>query len=353
MNILGGESVHRRTLLRGLGAAAIGVPAASLAGAGRAFAAESAETYHIALTEQGKNQVLIHARDKVWTPANEIWRWTPPVAIDEDGVNTWTNLADIRFRNTSAYGWIALVAAGYGKAGIINFGNDDTLLWSARPYGNPHAIEHIPHLGVTVVASSTASSRITWPGFLTVYAPTDVGDLSTLTRVQEIRFQDAHGLWYDGTYLWVLGKWAIARYRITGNHLDARLVEDWSEQFAEAIYGHSLDTDYSDPDYLLYSKTGAVKRIHKATKKISDWTPSAGGIKSYARVASGSSFWVQGKNVSKAHPWTSPYVEFFDSSGAVDKSGAGGADNLGRKGLVGYGYEAEFYRARVSSTDLS
>ncbi|MFF9066050.1 hypothetical protein ACF09E_11900 [Streptomyces sp. NPDC014891] len=335
MNTLGGEPVHRRTLLRGIGAAAVGVPAASLAGAGSAFGAEASETYHIALCEQEKNQILLHARDKAWTPSNEIWRWTPPVAIDEHGVNTWRNLSDIRFRNTSAYGWIALVTAGYGKAGIVNFGNNDTLLWSARPYGNPHAIEHIPHLGATVVASAAESSRIDWPGFLTVYAPTQPGDLSTLTRVQEIKFQGAHGLWYDGTYLWALGMWTLARYRVTGDHLNTRLVEDWVYQFPAAFDGHSLDTDYSDPGYLLISGTGVVKRVNKATGAITSWTPSGGGVKSYSRVASGSSFWMR-----STEQWWSHRIQFFNSAGAWVED----------KELSGYGYDAKFYKARVSST---
>ncbi|MFD0151117.1 hypothetical protein ACWGQ4_02490 [Streptomyces sp. NPDC055721] len=327
--------MHRRTLLRGIGAAAVGVPAASLAGAS---SAQAAETYHVALCEKGKNQILIHARNEAWTPSNEIWRWAPPVAIDEKGANTWTNLSDIKFRNTSAFGWIALVTASYGKVGIVNMGDDDALLWSARPYGNPHAIEHIPHLGVTVTASSIASSRIKYPGFLTVYAPTRVDDLSTLTRVQEISFQGAHGLWYDGSYIWALGAWTLAKYKITGDHLNARLVADQVYQFPERFDGHSLDTDYSDPRYLLISGTGVVKRVNKATGAISSCTPSGGGVKSFSRVASGSSFWQQA-----TEDWWSHRIQFFDNSGAFVEN----------KELSGYGYAAEFYKARVSSTDFS
>jgi hypothetical protein len=322
-------------LLKGLGAAAVGAPAVSLAGAG---SAQAAETYHVALCEQAKNQILIHARDKAWTPANEIWRWTPPVAIDENGKNTWTLLSDIKFRDTSAFGWVALVTASYGKVGIVNIGDDDALLWSARPYGNPHAIERIPNVGAIVTASSEASSRVDWPGFLTVYAPTQVDDPSTLTRVQEISFQGAHGLWYDGSYLWALGTWTLAKYVITGDHLDTRLVEVWKHTFPERYNGHSLDTDYSDPRYLLMSGGGVVQRVNKATGAISSWTPSEGGVKSYSRVASGSSFWQRA-----TEEWWSHRIQFFDSSGAFVEN----------KELSGYGYAARFYKARVSSAAFS
>ncbi|MBW1603593.1 hypothetical protein JJV70_16070 [Streptomyces sp. JJ66] len=331
--------MDRRHLLRSAAATAVGAPFASLALPGDAYAAG---TYHVAVCEQAANEILIHPVNKPWTPANRIWRWSPPVAIDEEGKNTWRHLSDIRFRDTGAFGWVALVAASEGKVGIVDMPNEDpagALLWSARPYGKPHAIERIPGIGAVVTASSGHSDRVNWPGFLTVYGPTDVHDPGSLRRVQEIRFQGAHGLWYDGSHLWALGTWTLAKYRVAGDHLDTRLELVWKHSWPERPYnGHSLDTDYGNSAYLLITGGGIVQRVHKATGLIQGWNPTGVGVKSYSRVASGNSFWVQA-----SEQWWSKYVQFFDSTGKPSF----------RRQLEGYGRDARFYKARVSSVAFS
>jgi hypothetical protein len=331
--------MDRRTLLRGAAATAVGAPLVSLVLPGAAHAADG---YHVAVCEQAANAILIHPVNKPWTPSNRIWRWAPPVAIDEYGKNTWRYLSDIRFRSTAAFGWVALVTASEGKVGIVDMPNEDSagaLLWSARPYGKPHAIERIPGVGAIVTASSGRSDRVGYPGFLTVYGPNRVSDPSSLRRVQEIRFQGAHGLWYDGSYLWALGTWTLAKYRVTGDHLDTRLELVWKHSWTERPYnGHSLDTDYSDSAYLLITGGGVVQRIHKASGAIQNWTPTGVGVKSYSRVASGNSFWVQA-----SEQWWNTHVQFFDGAGNPSF----------RRHLEGYGHDARFYKARVSSVDFS
>jgi hypothetical protein len=306
--------------------------------------AQAADTFHVAVCEQFSNRVLIHPAGADWTPANRIWAWSPPSAV-VDGVNTWTDLSDIKFRDTTAFGWVALVTASKGKVGIVNFGDDDALLWSARPYGNPHAVERIPGIGAIVVASAEKSSRIDYPGFLTVYAPTDVNDPGTLTRVQEITFQGAHGLWYDGTYLWALGTWTLAKYRVEGQGLSTRLREAMVLTFGEAFNGHSMDADYSDPRYLLITGGGSVNRVEKDTGEVFPMTPTDWGVKSFSRVASGVSFWQQAIEVTDkpAEGWWNTYIQFFSSDG----------DATYRRGLVCYGYDGHFYKARVSSAAYS
>ncbi|MEC4016603.1 DUF6528 family protein [Streptomyces sp. H27-D2] len=317
--------MDRRTLLK-VAAAAVGAPLTSLA---MPAGAQAAGAYHVAVCEQLKNQILIHPAGVDWTPANRVWSWTPPATVE----NTWALLSDIKFRNTSAFGWVALVTASGGKVGIVNMGDGDQLLWSARPYGNPHAIERIPDISAIVTASAD-------PGFLSVYGPTDSDDPSTLTKVQEIQYQGAHGLWYDGSYLWALGTWTIAKYRVTGDHLATRLEKVWGYVFPTAFNGHSLDADYSDPAYLLITGGGSVQRLHKASGALTLMKPTAVGVKSFSRIASGESFWQQA--ISGAEHWNS-YIQFFDSAG-----------NEGvRRPLTGYGYTGKFYKSRLSSVAFS
>ncbi|MFB7087908.1 hypothetical protein [Streptomyces sp. NPDC056296] len=332
--------MDRRSLLRSV----VSMGGASLVSMSASPSAQAADTFHVAVCEQNRNQILIHPAGEGWTPANQVWSWTPPSAI-VDGVNTWNGLSDVKFRDTDAFGWVALVTASQGKVGIVNFGDDDALLWSARPYGNPHAVERIPGIGAIVVASSHASDRVDYPGFLTVYAPTDPNDPSTLRRVQEIRFQGAHGIWYDGSHLWALGTWTLAKYRVNGDALSTRLEAAWVHTFSSPFNGHSLDTDYSDSGYLLITGGGSVKRVHKATGVISSMTPSDAGVKSYSRVRSGVSFWQQAIAVTSppSNGWWNTYIQFFNSSG----------ERTYRRNLEGYGYEGHFYKARVSSTSFS
>ncbi|WP_330294210.1 hypothetical protein [Streptomyces sp. NBC_00503] len=328
--------MDRRTLLKGTAAAAVGAPLASLA---MPTSAKAASVYHVAVCEQGRNQILIHpvAPDVDWTPATQLWQWKAPAG------DAWNMLSDVKFRNTTAFGWVALVTASGGKVGIVNMGDGDGLLWQATPNGNPHSIERIPDIGVIVTASSETRSPGGYPGCLTIYAPTNSDDPSTLAQVQTIDYEGAHGLWYDGSHLWALGTWTLTQYEVTGSHRDARLVKVWGHTWPDPKHpfnGHGLDTDHSDPNYLLITGGGSVLRVNKSTGALTPMKPSSDGVKSFARIASGESFWQQAVD-AKIH-WNI-FIEFFDSSGNFDRT---------RK-LQGYGYEGQFYKARLSSVDFT
>ncbi|WP_327360238.1 hypothetical protein [Streptomyces sp. NBC_01296] len=328
--------MNRRTLLKSVAAVTVGAPLESLATAARAGAAG---TYHVAVCEQTRNQILIHPGGPVlWTPANRLWRWQAPATSD------WNLLSDIKFRETTAFGWVALVTASGGRVGIVNMGDGDELLWSAAPKGNPHSIERIPGISAVVTASTSPSGKITYPGFLTVYGPTDSDDPSTLTNVQEIAVEGAHGLWYDGNYLWALGTWTITKYQVTGSHLDTRLVKVWGHTFPapDPFNGHSLDADYSDAAYLLVTGGGSVQRFNKATGALTRMPQSDSGVKSFSRIASGESFWQQASGIGK-YSWCNSEIQFFDSVG----------NKSFRRSLEGYGYTGQFYRARLSSVNFS
>ncbi|MDJ0386073.1 DUF6528 family protein [Streptomyces sp. G-G2] len=334
--------MHRRTLLKTAAAAAVGAPLASLASP---TSAQAAGVYHVAVCEQARNQILIHpvAPNVDWSPATRLWRWTPPAE------QAWGMLSDVKFRNTTAFGWVALVTASGGKVGIVNMGDGDGLLWQAQPNGNPHSIERIPDIGVIVTASSEQrdpkakpKTRDAYPGYLTIYAPTNSDDPSTLAQVDTIDYQGAHGLWYDGIHLWALGTWTITKYQITGSHRDSRLVKVWGHTFPDGhpFNGHGLDTDHSDPGYLLLTGGGSVQRLNKSTGALSPMKPSSDGVKSFARIASGESFWQQ---AASATTHTNYFLQFFDSSGA----------SVEHRNLVGYGYDGQFYKARLSSVDFT
>jgi hypothetical protein len=260
---------------------------------------------------------------------------------------------------------VALVTASYGKAGVVNAFDDDALLWSARPYGNPHAIERIPDVGVVVVASADPDTGFGGPGnhpegFLTIYAPQpgQSDDPSTLTKIDEFTFNGAHGLWYDGTYLWALGTDWLVRYSWTGSSLDFQL-HDSGVRFP-VTNGHGLDPDFSNSGYLLMTDGGDTRRASKTAADGSappEWRPAPGqtsyaGVKSLSRVHSGESFWVQARYVSDpgefkglddSHGQWNRYVRFFTSAGTQ------GPD----KDLSYYTSDGHIYKARVSSVDFS
>ncbi|MGW0811473.1 hypothetical protein [Nonomuraea sp. NPDC002799] len=358
--------MDRRTWLKGAVAAAVTGP---LEAPSRAHAG----TYHVALCEQFSNTIKIFPVGAVWDRGNLVWRWTPP------GLDTWVDLTDIKFRETSAYGWVALVTASGGKVGIVDidtsrkrYADVADLLWSARPYGNPHAIERIPNIGAIV----TASARDDWDtpselggprhpkssanprgGFLTVYGPADSDDPMTLTRVDEFEYPGAHGLWYDGSHLWALGSESLTQYEIVGHHLTTRLKRVGAKIGVQG--GHSLDADYSDSRYLLIAEGSTVRRFHKATRIFEPVTPRR-GVKSYSRVASGESFWVKSTkdddtdrttNINAGLPgdvfrsWVSDRVDFFSVADHTQPAFS--------KRLMNWGYDGEFYKARVSSTDFT
>uniref|UniRef100_A0AAU2UVV7 Uncharacterized protein n=1 Tax=Streptomyces sp. NBC_00003 TaxID=2903608 RepID=A0AAU2UVV7_9ACTN len=328
--------MNRRTLLKSAAAVAVGAPLASLA---TATSAQATGTYHVAVCEQLRNQILIHPVGPVdWSPASRLWRWQAPATTD------WNLLSDIKFRETTAFGWVALVTASGGRVGIVNMGDGDGLLWSAAPNGNPHSIERIPDIGVIVTASSQELSKGEYPGHLTIYAPTNSDDPSTLAQVDTIDYEGAHGLWYDGSHLWALGTWTLTKYQVTGSHRDARLVKVWGHTWPDPKHpfnGHSLDTDHSDPNYLLITGGGSVQRVNKSTGALTPMRPSDQGVKSFARIASGESFWQQASG--SGDDWWNSEIQFFDSVG--NKSFT--------RSLEGYGYTGRFYRARLSSVNFS
>ncbi|MGH8876141.1 MAG: hypothetical protein ACRD0P_02160, partial [Stackebrandtia sp.] len=121
--------MKRRTLLRG---AAVGAAAAPFL----TTPAMAHVNYQVATTEQNSNRILTFNRDDEWNQDTIQWSW-------HSGSTGWSNLSDVRFRNTKHFGQVVLAAASGGYAGIIT--GDGDVLWTGEPGGNPHAIERVPN----------------------------------------------------------------------------------------------------------------------------------------------------------------------------------------------------------------
>lgn len=315
----------RRTLLK-TAAAGAAAPAAVWLGQGTA---QASAAYSVAVCEQYRNQIQIYSAAAAWSKPQ--WIWSP-------GGGGWSNLSDVKFRNTAAFGEVALVAASGGNVGIVDKAASGTqgtgsLLWEAAPGSNPHAIERIPDIAAIVTASSG--------GYLHVYGPSAISDPSTLALVQTIDYAGAHGVWYDDVHgrLWAIGQGKATSYAVSGTYRNTRLTGGVNVSIGAANLGHSLDASYKDSGVLLASHSTAVVAINKTTHAVSTVHANK-AIKSFSQHVSGEAFWVQSTGVDyhgDTRDWVNPDVQFFDAAGA-------------RSFTRGLSYGAEFYKARLHAT---
>ena len=314
--------MHRRTFLQGLAAAAVGAPAITLLGQQDAQAAVAAN-YYVATTEQTKNKVLVFPKNKAFSDANVHWSFSP-------GGGAWSNLSDVKIRETAAQGWIALMAASGGKAGIVNIGSEkntelNDVAWSATPGGNPHAIERVPGNGSVIVASSD--------GKLTLYAPSSVGSLGSLAKVQTVDYPGAHGVLWDPTYelLWVVGQNRFSHYAVMGSKRNTRLKYAAHFSLGSGNLGHDLQPDYTNHQKMLITSTKGVYELLTdggsfRTRKIS----SESRVKSYVKHSSGEVVSIRGDG-TQPRDWANKTVRF---SASPDRTRSG----------------AQFYKARIWAT---
>lgn len=247
----------------------------------------------------------------------------------------WDNLSDVKIRKIATHGWIALVTASGGKAGIINITNekrhvklgDREVLWSATPGGNPHSIERIPHKGVIVTAGSK-------PGQLTLHVPSssNINNFSKIKKGRVYSFPGAHDVLWDptGEHLWAVGDKVLRQYKVVGKGTGTKLDLVKSHKIPGNGLGHDLQPDYTDKHTLLltdsygaYSfntETGKWKTLKKMKK-----------LKSLVRTADGEYIWVEG-DVNEL----GQTVDFGKKVGTLDAS----------KGWD----SARFYKARIYGT---
>lgn len=310
--------MERRTLLLGLAAA----PVAAALGQQQAQAAATA-SYYVGTTEQTQNKVMVFDKNKAFSDANRHWSFSP-------GGGAWANLSDVKFRATEAQGWIALVAASGGKAGIVNIGSEkntelNDLSWSASPGGNPHAIERVPGNGSVIVASSD--------GKLTVYAPSSVASLGSLAKVQTIDYAGAHGVLWDPTYelLWVVGKNRFSHYAVTGSKRSTRLKYAAHFSLGSGNLGHDLQPDYTNRQKMLITATkGVYELLTDGGTFRSRQISTERSVKSYVKHSSGEVVSIKGDG-TQPRDWANKTVRF---SASADRTRTG----------------AQFYKARIWTT---
>ncbi|ADD42732.1 DUF6528 family protein [Stackebrandtia nassauensis] len=294
--------MKRRTLLRGAAVGAATVPLL-------ATTASASENYQVAMTEQRTNRILVFNKDDAWNESTIKWKWGSTS-------RGWSNLSDVRFRDTKHFGRVVLAAASGGYAGIIT--SAGKVLWTGEPGGNPHAIERIPNIAAIVTASSG--------GYLNVYGPTKITDPSTLAKVQTVNLPGAHGVLWDPSLnvLWAIGDYVVRAYQVTGSYRETRL-KDTGKSVALPGGGHDLQPDYTNPGKLVVTDTKAAYEVDTAalTAKV---LRAETRIKAFVRHRSGEYLWVRAENV-EPRPWSSPTVH-FDS---------------GDKTLA----DAQFYKARI------
>lgn len=313
--------MQRRTFLQGLAAAAVAAPAATLLGQQEAQAATA--NYYVATTEQTENKVLVFPKNKAFSNANVHWSFSP-------GGGSWANLSDVKIRATSAQGWIALMVASGGKAGIVDIDSEkntelNDLAWSATPGGNPHSIERVPGNGSVIVASSD--------GKLTLYAPSSVGSLGSLAKVQTVDYPGAHGVLWDPTYelLWVVGKNRFSHYAVMGSKRNTRLKYAAHFSLGSGNMGHDLQPDYTNHQKMLITATKGVYELLTdggsfRSRKISSETR----VKSYVKHSSGEVVSIRGDG-TQPRDWANKTVRF---SASPDRTRSG----------------AQFYKARIWTT---
>jgi len=303
--------MNRRSILRGLALGAAAAPAAALIG-GEAQAA----TYSVAAAEQVANRLYVWPTGKSLSWDNRSWSWSP-------GTGGWSNLSDVRLRNTAAHGYVVLTAASGGRVGIVNHTSEkdaelNDLLWYAAPGGNPHAIERIDGNGSIVAASSN--------GYLTLYSPTAVSKPSTLAKVASYTLPGAHGVLWDPSMklLWAIGDKVIRWYAVTGSYRSTRLSLKGSKTISGL--GHDLQPDYKDKTRLLFTASYGTYAINTATKAVTTLS-SETRVKALARHSSGEYVSVRADNTG-SRTWGSPTLRF---STLADRSRSG----------------AEFYKVRI------
>ena len=317
----------------------------SLLAASQPIIEDRADSYSVAAVDQNSKTVRVFPRDKKWNKDAISWSFMAESAW-WDIKNRWDDLSDVKVRKVAKHGWIALVTASGGKAGIINITNekrsvtldDDEVLWQATPGGNPHAIERIPYNGAIVVASSKT-------GRLTLYVPTgkDINDYSKIKKSQfHYELDGAHGVLWDPNgsssvskgFLWAVGREYLYKYRVEGSGKSTRLVRDEKKyRIPGGGLGHDLQPDFGNKNSLLVTDSYGAYAFNTKSNK---WTTlkKMKKIKSLARHENGEYMWVTGNKDELGQ-----YVEFAKSVGAKKSTKRGWS-------------AARFYKARFYRTDF-
>ncbi|EEP81590.1 predicted protein [Uncinocarpus reesii 1704] len=257
-----------------------------------------ADDYHIAVVDQNSRTVRVFPRNaKRWNDDAIFWSFTPGIFNSK-----WNNLSGVKIRKVAKHGWIALVTASGGKAGILNITKEKRkvnlfdLMWQATPGDNPHAIEIVPRNGAIVVASSN-------PGKLSLYVPTskDIDDYSKIKHAEDYPLKGAHGVLWDPNggksvadgFLWVVGDDFLYKFKVTGSFQNTRLKQVGRYNLPKGGLGHDLQPDYTNKQMLLMTDSYAAYSFNTKSGKFKVLKTMM-KLKSLVRHPNGEYMWVTG-----------------------------------------------------------
>lgn len=344
--------MKRRSLLRGMAAGAVALPAtgyalSTSAGAGTK-SGRAAESYHVAITDHVKNRTMVFDRAAADWSGDPLWSFS---AGSDDG---WNDPLEFRMREVhfgSEVGNLVMVAHGRGDSGRVGLmrqkGTDDLglddVIWSDHLTTYPHSIERVPDIGALVVASTDQG------GFLHLYVQTKGNDPSSIEPVRSYDFREAHGVLWDpaAKLLWAAGGYYVRSYEVTGSGKNVALKEkgdpivlspanrdrpeeEWTGN------GHDIQPDYTDPNRLLVTDSWGTYYVDKSERLSYD----LGGedfdrnlVKSFVRHWNGEYMLTADPDADDKGHWGGPTVYFLDADGKV-------VDERTRKGT-------ENYKARI------
>lgn len=298
--------------------------------------ADRANDYHVAVVDQNSKTVRVFPRNaKKWNDKALLWSFTADTGLFN---RKWNNLSGVKIRKVAKHGWIALVTASGGKAGIVNITKEKRkvglkdVMWQATPGDNPHAIERVPNNGAIIVASSS-------PGKLSLYVPTskDINDYGKIKHAQDYSLKGAHGILWDPNggssvaagILWAVGDDYLFKYKVTGSLKNTRLKQTGKYKLPRGGLGHDLQPDFSNKKVLLMTDTYAAYAFNTSTGKFKV-LKSMRKLKSLVRHANGEYMWVKGDKNELGQ-----YVRWGAKVGT-------------QKDARGWG-DAKFYKARIYS----
>lgn len=286
------------------------------------------------------------------SPSAIEWEWEPTTALGFSSaeIAAFGRVTDFELRNTPDGPRMALTAS-YGLAALISYPEGERLWAQILPTSaNLHGVEILPDGNVAITSTNTTS------GWVRVYAASQGPNASTYAQYS-LGAQSHGALWDPITErLWIVGKEGsgpddpriITALAVTGTAAQPRLTEDatkWHE--LPDIGSHDLTADPSDPDVLLIALDSTAWEFDKtaSSNEFTQIPASAGGLaklKAISRQPSGQTVVTRPDHYKTpvgpceaVNYWCTDTVEFFGPDTTRTMTGA------------------QFYRARVLSTDYS
>ncbi len=185
-----------------------------------------------------------------------------------DNLEEWSmpigHAAGIKYREDTVFGDVIIV--GGSKSGIYEYPSKKEIWSTGNPGTNTHSVELLPS-GNIVFANSTGSSlRMFYTSALLE------DDTKTANQFVDYELEGAHGILWDPEYdvLWGLGGYELVAYSVIGEGTSQKLsqIQGMGANIKKLGYGHDLQPDYTDSQYLYFTAGGAY-RFDKESNKTS------------------------------------------------------------------------------------